>query len=247
MPSVPAPPPSAEELLLRAKVAGRGTGPGRSETRHRIEHMGMPASDAWAALGAVFGADLDPPAIDPARTVRGAHAAAHRIAAVARSGARIAFATAQPASLLGVHSAVARCARAAGGAIDDENDAGPFRVDGRTPRWLRWFDGVAVVTDGQALLPATGPDGPDEWMFLVGRPALVVADGAYAAAALAAGIEVVVFASLDQLELAVAVHGRRQGIVVPVHGHRPARAYAELTRVLEAGFSSPSAPIDRAM
>ena len=44
----------------------------------------------------------------------------------------------------------------------------------------------------------------------------------------AAGIEVVAFASLDQLELAVAVHGRRQGIVVPVHSGRPARAYREL-------------------
>ena len=142
-----------------------------------------------------------------------------------RSGARIAFATAQPASLLGVHAALARLARAAGGTIDDAEDTGPLRVDGRTGRFLRWIDGVAVVTDGSSLLATSGADAAEEWMFLVGRPSLVVADGPFAAAAVDAGVEVVAFAGLDRVDLAIpAVRSRalqNNGcLVVPAHSGR---------------------------
>ena len=135
------------------------------------------------------------------------------------------FATAQPASLLGIHATLARLARAAGATIDDADDTGPLRVDGRTGRFLRWLDGIAVVSDGSSLLATSGPDAAEEWMFLAGRPSLVVADGPFAVAAVDAGVEVVAFAGLDRVELAVpAVRTRAQHgngcLVVPVHGGR---------------------------
>jgi hypothetical protein len=167
--------------------------------------------------------------------------AAARIGAVARAGGRIAFATAQPASLLGVHGALARLAGEAGAAVDDTDDAGPMRVDGRGGRWLRWMDGVAAVTDGSSLLATTGADAAEEWMFLAGRPALVVADGPFATSALRAGVEVVALAGLDRLDLAIPT-ARAQGcLVVPVHGGRPARAYRPLTTVMASAFGADTA------
>jgi hypothetical protein len=232
----PPPPPTPEELLVRARVAGKVTTPGPRELRHQVERVDANPVETWAAVRAVFGATVDAPQIDPLCTVRAARVAAARIGAVARAGGRIAFATAQPASLLGVHASLARHVRACGGSVDDTDDAGPMRVDGRGPRWLRWVDGVAVVTDGPSLLATTGADAAEEWMFLSGRPALVVADGPFARSAVAAGVEVVAFAGLDGLDLAIPA-ARAQGcLVVPVHPGRPARAYAPLTALLETAI-----------
>jgi Phosphatase len=203
-----------------------------------VERLGGDASETWTAVKAVFGADPDTAVIDPEHTVRAAKVASARIGAVARNGARIAFATSQPASLLGVHATVARLARAAGGEIDDADDTGPLRIDGRTGRSLRWIDGIATVTDGSNLLATTGTDAAEEWMFLIGRPALVVADGPFAAAAVADGVEVIAFAGLDRIDLAVPATSTAGCLVVPLHCGRPPRAYAPLVRLLEHGFEA---------
>jgi hypothetical protein len=237
-----APPPTTEQLLARARVAGEVTSPGPRELRHQIARLDGNPVEIWAAVEAVFGARIDLPQIDPARTVRAARVAADRIGAIARAGGRVAFATAQPASLLGTHTALARLVVAAGGTVDDADDAGPMRVDGRAPRWLRWLDGVAVVTDGTSLLATTGPDAAEEWMFLSGRPDLVVTDGPFASSALGAGVEAIAFAGLDRLELALPAARAERCLVVPLHCGRPARAYRPLTSVLEAAIAEgPSA------
>ncbi len=238
----PAPEPSASELLVRAKVAGKTTSPGPSEVRHSVERLETNPVETWAAIRAVFGATPEEAQIDVDCTVRAARVAAARLGAVARRGARIAFATAQPASLLGVHAALVRLARAAGATVDDADDTGPLRVDGRTGRFLRWIDGIAVVSDGSSLLATSGADAAEEWMFLVGRPSLIVTDGPFAAAAVAAGVEVIAFAGLDRVDLAVpAVRAKalhNDGcLVVPVHSGRAPRAYAPLVALLERAYA----------
>jgi len=229
--------PTVPDLLLRAKVAGKTADPSRSAVREAVERLDVSPLEAWTAIRSVFGATPDDVHIDVDCTVRAARVAASRIAAVARGGGRISFATAQPASLLGVHVALAHAARAAGAVIDDADDAGPLRVDGRSSRWLRWLDGVAVVTHGASLLGVRGRVAPDEWMLLAGRPALVVADGVFAAAAAEARVEAVAFAGLDQVELAVPTVVSPRCLVVPVHRGRPARAYAPLVALLEETVS----------
>jgi hypothetical protein len=237
-PPPPAPPATPAELLLRARVAGKAGDTSPSAVRHAIDRLDASAPEAWTAVREVFGARPDDAFIDVDLTIRAARIAAERIAEVARSGARIAFATAQPASLFGVHAALARLARVAGAEIDDADDVGPLRVDGRSGRYLRWVDGVAAVTDGDSLLGTKGRDAADEWLFLAGRPALVVADGPFAVAASEARLDVVAFGGLDRVELALPA-ARAQGcIVVPVHGGRPARAYAPLVGLLEATFAA---------
>ena len=52
-----------------------------------------------------------------------------------------------------------------------------------------------------------GLEAAQEWLFMIPRPALVVADGPYADVAVEAGIEVIAFAGLDHCSLAVGGAG----------------------------------------
>jgi hypothetical protein len=196
--------------------------------------------DAWAAVTEVFGGTTEVPRIDPELTIAAARRAVRRLTEVAETGAHIAFATSLPASLLTVYLALARLARISGGDVaDDDDDSSPLRVDGRAARALRWIDGVAVVTDGESLCATRGPDAAAEWLFLVPRPALVVADGPYADAALDAGIEVIAPAGLEHCSLAVARRRGRSCLVIPMWTDRPPGAYRPL---LENALTAALAP-----
>lgn len=249
--SQPAPPPTPEALLERAKVAGgAAAGPGPTELRRNVDRIvlgdrrafgeiapitGLDSAAVWAAISAAFGATAQSAFVDPTRTIAATRAATARVAEVAARGARVAIATAYPASLLTLHLAFARTARAAGGEVVDLSDFGPIRADGRTPRWLRWIDGVAVVSDGHALCDTDDGEAAREWLFAIPRPALVIADGPFAEVAWENGLEVVAFGGLDRLALAVA--GARAGrcTLVPLRTDRPTRGY----RVIEDLIATP--------
>lgn len=231
-----APPPTLEERLESARVAGDAARPGRTELRHLVEALGGDVDECWAALERVTGTTRRTPRIEPACTMRAVEDAAARIDAVARAGGRIAFATARPAAMLGLHAALARAARERGAQVVEEEDAGPLRVDGRMPRWIRWIDGVACVTDGDSLLAAQRSDAGTEWCFVVGRPALVVADGPFAQCALEQGVDTVGFGGLDRPGLLVAAAREAGACGVPVHPGRPARAYALVGEAFAAAF-----------
>ncbi len=240
----PMPAPTPEVLLERSKVAGPGaSGPGPTEFRRSVERLivgdrralgeltpidGITPDGAWSAITATFGATGIAPVIDAWRTTAAMRSAVTRVREAATGSARIAIATTHPASLLTVYLALTHLARGHGGEVLDLADFGPIRADGRTPRWLRWMGGVAVVSDGQALCATRDGEAAREWMFAIPRPALVVADGAFAQVAFERGIEVVALAGLDQPGLAVALARAGRGMVVPMHLDRPARAYAAL-------------------
>jgi hypothetical protein len=241
-------PPTPEERLDQAKVTGPGgSGPGPTELRRLVERLalndrrslgelapmpGVSTEDAWAAVTATYGATPATAAIDAMRTLDATRRAAARVVEVGTTGARIAVATARPASLLTVDMAWARLAAAAGAEVVDLADYGPIRADGRTPRWLRWIGSVAVVSDGRALCDTSDGEAAREWMFAVPRPAIVVADGPFADVAWEAGIEVVALAGLDRPGLAVAAARDRRGLVVPMRTDRPARAYAPVEALI---------------
>ena len=75
------------------------------------------------------------------------------------------------------------------------------------------------------------------------RPALVVADGPFADAALDAGIEVIAPAGLDHCSLAVARRRGRGCLVVPMWTDRPPGAYRPLLETaLDAAVSLRNGP-----
>ena len=258
--SRPAPPPTLEARVDRAKIAGpAASGPGPTELRRNIDRLalgdrgalrelapiaGLTAVDAWEEVARAFGASPEVAAIDAARTVAAVRAAAARVRVVASTpGARVAVATANPASLLTVHLAFAGLARGRGADVVDLVDFGPIRADGRTPRWLRWVGGVAVVSDARSLCDTRDGEAAREWMFAIPRPSLVVADGPFAEVAWESGGEVVALTGLDRPGLAIAAARGGRGTIVPMHTDRPARSYAVIEEIIAAVGGEPEADV----
>ena len=192
-----------------------------------------------AAAALVFGWDGDGPRarIDPARTVDGFNAACMRVLEVARRGGRLAFATARPASLLGLHQALATAAAAVGGEVLDAEQSPPLDASGRR---LWWIDGVATVTDGESLLADYTVAAAEELLFMLPQPDLVVADHCFAGTAAGMGHEVVAFADLDAIALAVASWRGMAVRVVPLDERRAPQAYAPLLELLDEAVVAPA-------
>ena len=240
--------PSLREQLKQHHVAGRSTRYGRDEvlgTMRRIEHgapsalCGLPPfpqltrAQIAAAVELVYGWEGDGPRarIAPNHTVDGFTVAVTRVLEVARAGGRIAFATARPAALLQLYRRLAARAAAEGAEVLAGEETSGFGPSGRR---VRWIDHVAVLTDGAALLADDAVDAADEWLFALARPDLVVADHVYAGVASSSGLEVVAFADLDAVALAVAAWQGRAVRIVPLDDRRPPAAYAGLLDLLES-------------
>jgi hypothetical protein len=261
----PAPParrtprlPSLRASVVKARLAGRHDRLGRTELHSVMRRIA--SSDPAALLGlapfaridlaqvhdaavAVWGwqPDAAAVAIDPDRLLAGIGAARDRIVDVARRGGRILVATTRPASLLPVHQALARLARESGAHLLDAGEAGPVAAARRAGVRIWWSGGVAVLTDGDALLADPGLAAVDELLFSVAHPDLVVADRGFAGGAVRAGIEVVALADLDAMALGLAARRGLPVSVVPVHERRPASAYSVLEPVLAARPGPPEA------
>jgi Phosphatase len=249
--------PSLREVLKQEHVAGRSVRFGRDEIvglMRRLAHgapptrLGLPPFDGLAvahveaAVASIYGWEGDGPRarIAPTRTIDGFTAASARVLEVARGHGRIAFATARPASLLPLYRRLVARAGATGADVLCADETATFGPSGRR---VRWIDQVAVLTDGTALLADDSVDAAHEWLFTLARPELVVCDRTYAGVAVASGLEVVAFADLDAVALAVAAWQGRAIRVVPLDDRRPPGAYAALLDLLECLAGVPSDPI----
>jgi hypothetical protein len=239
--------PTLRRRVLEARIAGPHAHFGRDAVKASVRALvhgdrrarlgcdgleGCGLDEVREALASTHGWDPSAAraAIDPDCTVAAIEAAGLRIAEAAQAGARIAVATARPASLLGLSQFVASEAAALGARVLVSDRAA---VDETAGRELWWIGGVAVLTDGTALLGSDGAG--DDWLFAVGRPDLVVADRAYAGCALRAGCEVVAWADLDAPALALAAARGRRIVLVPLDERRPAAAYEVLEDALALG------------
>jgi len=239
--------PTLRRRVLEARVAGPHAHFGRDAVKGSIRALvngdrraqlgcdgldGCTPEEVRDALASSHGWDANAAraAIDPDCTLAALEAAGLRIAEAAQAGARIAVATARPASLLGLAQFVATEAAALGGRVLVSDRAA---IDGAAGRELWWIGGVAVLTDGSALFASDGAG--DDWLFAVGRPDLVVADRGYAGTALRAGCEVVAWADLDAPALSLAAARARRILVVPLDERRPAASYEVVEDALHLG------------
>jgi hypothetical protein len=238
--------PSARDRLKTAHVSGRSTRFGRDEVvtimRRLVEgdaraRLGLPPfhdltmEQVESAVTATFGWKGDGPRarIAPACTIDGFIAARTRIREVASAGGTLAFATGRPASLLTLYGALAAMAVAEGGTVLEHTESSVVGPGGRR---LWWIGRVAVLTDHESLLADHGTDAADELLFTLARPTLVVADRSFAGVAIAHGIEVVAFADLDAVALAVAAWRGLAARIVPLDEHRPPQAYSPLVELV---------------
>ena len=232
--------------LVRSGVWGPHPRLGRDEVRAAARTLTdatrdpVTVDEVLDALVAVAGPQPTARAsIDPDRAWDAVARAGAHLAELAHAGARVAFATATPASLLALHATVAAAASAAGARVASADEAGPYE----SGRRLWWLHDVAVATDGRSLVEEHRVAAADEWLFAVGIPAAVVADGVFAAQAIAAGIPTVALADLDDPGPALAARQGRPVLVVPLAQRRPPAAYAPLTAALTAGLGPPLAAV----
>jgi hypothetical protein len=249
--------PTRGDQLKREHVAGRSARFGRDEVIGIMRRLvlgapalrlGLPAFGAIkmehleAAVSATFGWTGDGPRarIAPSRTLDGFAAASERVLEVAGCGGRLAFATARPASLHPLYRALAAAAVEAGGNVLTASEA---TVAGPGDRRIWWIDQVAVLTDRASLLGHDSVEAARELLFGLARPDLVVADRTFAGVAAASGLEVVAFADLDAVALALAAWQGRAVRVVPLDDSRPPSAYLPLHEVLaEAAEAAEATP-----
>ena len=197
---------------------------------------GLTPPDVQQAVEHVYGWDGTGAraSIAPPRTVARFESAVARTLEVAAEGGRIAFATSAPASLFVLHRALADAAACAGGHVFEAVESAPVADHGTGAVRLRWIDRVAMASDGRALLDgrAERDNAADELLFAAGAVDLVVADRTFAGRALASGLEVVAFAGLDALALAVAEWRGLAVRVVPLDESRAPASYASLLELV---------------
>ena len=203
---------------------------------------GLTRAQIAAAVELIYGWEGDGPRarIAPGHTVDGFTAAATRVLEVARGGGRLAFATARPAALLQLYRRFAARAAAEGAEVLAGVESSGIGPAGRR---VRWIDQVAVLTDGAALLADDAVEAAEEWLFTLARPDLVVADHTYAGVASSSGLEVVAFADLDAVALAVAAWQGRALRIVPLDDRRPPGAVRRSARSPRDARGRPAGPL----
>lgn len=242
----PPPPDDRSTLrdLARLGVAGSHARWTEPEIRDRIRAVVAGEAGALSGLEPVYGATTDDvvaamatvwgwshrqvmASTNPEATLRAFTTLVDRVVEVGESGGTVAVATGRPASLLSLYSALVRMARARGASVIEQHDTAPSVRDGRAGRFLRWVDGIAVLTDGEALLSSAGVGAGVDWVFQVGRADLWLCDHGFAGAALRSGGRIAAFVDFDTIALALAATrvGAEQAVVVPLDDQRPPLAY----------------------
>lgn len=250
--------PTARQRLVRAHVSGRAAtsrtellADARSVVRGEPPALlelapfgGVTLDEVFSTVARMWGPDLASPklesaiAIDPDRTITQARVAFTRIADVARRGGRIVFATTRPASLLPLYQELARLAVDAGAAVLADIETSSVSIDDRSNRRIRWFDGVAMVTDGDGLPGGPGFGVAAELAFHLPPPDLVVSDRAIAGGSARAGIEVVAPAGLSAVALGLAADRGLPVSVIPLHENRAPAAYEPLLGAAREAFAA---------
>jgi hypothetical protein len=198
-----------------------------------------------AFLGAQGGAE-DPAGtayVDPAAALAAIHRHRDVLADLAKTRARVLFATGHAFALLPHYNALARALSAAGCAVLQplEGLHGRLRTPEGEPCAIRYFDGVGTLVAHGALLHTHRPDFMEAMLDDLGgahRVDAVVGDHGYAGAAVEAGVLTLSIADVNDPALPLAqAMGRTDGVLVIDDGLVPA-VYEPLSAEMLSGFSS---------
>lgn len=262
----PRPEPTPRQRIARDRVAGRHPRYGRDEviglarrvvSGHIQARLGLPlgrpdpgalsVDDALALAERHWGLRWEGlrPLIDPDRTLAAWDAAVERVVDVSARGGRLILATGRPASLLPLYQAMAALAAGIGADVLADDQTSPFPPGARhspNARRIRWFGGVAVVTDGRSLLADDDIEAARELFFHLPGADLVMADHAFAGLAIAREIETVALADLDGMALGLVVDDGLPVTLVPCSDSEAPAAYDSLREIAEATVRSRPVP-----
>jgi hypothetical protein len=247
-----------EELaaaLLRGRAAGPTTSHDRHNVRWKIKQLvgGDPylqfglrdlpelsAEEVLALVGEEAGFDPDPllrddpVPIDPERVLRACEAVGDRLAQGAARGEGVVLATGHPSGLLVLYMTVGELLAEHGAKLLQPADGLEWHEQGHR-RQIRYFQGVAVLTDRARLLHSHEPDAMQRIMEEA-TPDVVFADHGFAGAAIQAGIDTVSIADINDPALVVAKHQGRAGPVIVMDDNVQPDDYWPCFQALAARF-----------
>jgi hypothetical protein len=256
------PRPYPREELARALVAGGVAGPAGhphhnvfGNIRMLVEHdpdklfglADMPEPFGFEEIvrivGEASGVPIDAlategsPDIDADAVLDACEAMGERLAAAARSGERLLFATGHPGDLDPLYGAIAALAVAHGAKIVRPAEGESWRDEDIGHEWTIAYHGaVGMITDGLKPRHTHRPEAMER-MLAEDRPDLVIADHGFAGAAIQAGVETLSIADVNDCALIVAKAQGRTEIVVVLDDHVPADAYWPCLQAVAAKFA----------
>jgi hypothetical protein len=156
-----------------------------------------------------------PAYIDPDLLLDELDRAAERLAAAARGGESVLFATGHPTGVLSFHQQVCAALRIAGAKVSRPADGIAFRLGGDR-RQVRYVQHVAVLASGANLYHTHDAHPMELVLDQAGEVDLVVGDHGWAGAAAERGIDVVSLADVNDPALPMAKAEGRAAVVLPM-------------------------------
>jgi len=163
-----------------------------------------------------------PVPVDPELVLASSERVGDRLADAVRRGERVILGTGHPVGLAHLYTAVGRELRSRGVELLTPADGERWSDD--PPRWVRYFDALAMNTDEYA--PRHTHQGePMERILRRERPDLVFADHGFAGAAIEQGVDAVSIADVNDPALIVASAQGRTGPVIVMDDNVSPDAY----------------------
>jgi hypothetical protein len=191
-------------------------------------------------MGEAGGFDPDPAVrhglvvVDPDRVLEAAAEVGERLVLSAERGERVLLATGHPTGLPLLYQAVGELLVEAGAKLLRPLEGFTWEEEGRR-RQIRYFGGVAMLTDRSSALHTHSPDSMQR-MLEEALPELVFADHGFAGAAIEAGIDTVSIADVNDPALVVARHQGRTGPVIVMDDNVQPESYWPVYQAIATPF-----------
>jgi Phosphatase len=201
---------------------------------------GLRFEEVLALMAQAGGFDPDPSlkhglvVVDPDRVLEAAAEVGDRLAVAAERGERVLLATGHPTGLPILYQAVGELLTEAGAKLLRPLEGFTWNDGGRR-RQIRYFRGVAVLTDRGSALHTHKPEAMER-MLVEAQPELVFADHGFAGAAIEAGIDTVSIADVNDPALVVARDQGRAGPVIVMDDNVQPEAYWPVFQAIAEPF-----------
>lgn len=200
---------------------------------------GLPVADVLRLVAEAGGIDPDPNVrhglvvVDPDRVLDALEAVADRLALAAEQGERVLLATGHPTGLPLLYQETGKLLAERGAKVIRPLEGFTWHDDSGRRRQIRYFAGVAVLTDRASALHTHSAE-PMERMLEEMTPDLVFADHGFAGAAIEAGVDTLSIADVNDPALVVARAQDRAGPVVVMDDNVQPEAYWPCFQVIAA-------------
>ncbi len=162
--------------------------------------------------------------VDPLLVLQACEAVGARLAVAVQRGERVILATGHPRGLDHLYIEVGRLLRDRGVRILTPADGGSWIDGDRGRRWIRYHEGLAMLTDDERPLHTHAAEAMGR-ILAEDPPDLVLADHGFAGAAIERGVESISIADVNDPALLVARALGRTEIVVVMDDNVAADAY----------------------